>query len=41
MDFDDLPTKKDTPITAVEKEDLYDYSVEELDDRIERPASRN
>lgn len=36
MDFEDLPVKKDTPITAVEKEDLSTISVEELEDRIER-----
>ena len=36
MDFDDLPMKKDTPVTAREKEDLSTYSVDELDDRLER-----
>ncbi len=36
MDFDDLPIKKDSPVTAVEKEDLSTISVDELEDRIER-----
>lgn len=36
MDFDDLPVKKDTPVSAVEKEDLSTISVEELEERIER-----
>lgn len=36
MDFDDLPVKKDTPLTAVEKEDLSTISVDELEDRVER-----
>ncbi|GHF20235.1 hypothetical protein GCM10017044_13800 [Kordiimonas sediminis] len=36
MDDDDLPMRKDSPLSAVEKEDLYDYSVAELEDRIHR-----
>ncbi len=36
MDFDDLPTKKNTPVTDVEKEDLSTISVEELEERAER-----
>ncbi len=36
MDFDDLPLKKDTPLTAVEKEDLSAISAGELEDRISR-----
>ena len=36
MDFDDLPTKKDSPVTDVEKEDLSTISVDELEERIER-----
>ncbi|MEX0298538.1 MAG: DUF1192 family protein [Kordiimonas sp.] len=36
MDFDDLPTKKNTPITEVEREDLSTISVEELEERVER-----
>ncbi len=36
MDFDDLPIKKDTPMTAVEREDLSAISVDELEDRVER-----
>ncbi|MBL4639424.1 MAG: DUF1192 domain-containing protein [Kordiimonadaceae bacterium] len=36
MDFDDLPTKKASPVTAVEKEDLSSISVDELEDRIVR-----
>ncbi len=36
MDFDDLPVKKDTPLTAVEKEDLSTISADELTDRVDR-----
>ncbi|NVJ99741.1 MAG: DUF1192 domain-containing protein [Alphaproteobacteria bacterium] len=36
MDFDDLPIKKDTPLTAVEKEDLSTISAEELQERVSR-----
>ncbi|MCJ9427905.1 DUF1192 family protein [Kordiimonas marina] len=36
MDFDDLPVRKDIPLTAVEKEDLSTISADELQDRIER-----
>jgi len=36
MDFDDLPVKKDTPLTAVEKEDLSTISADELTERVER-----
>lgn len=36
MDFDDLPVKKDTPLTAVEKEDLSTISADELADRVDR-----
>lgn len=36
MDFDDLPIKKDTPLTAVEKEDLSTISKEELEERVVR-----
>ncbi|WP_417458054.1 DUF1192 domain-containing protein [Kordiimonas sp.] len=36
MDFDDLPVKKDTPLTAVEREDLSTISAEELELRVER-----
>lgn len=34
MDFDDLPTKKDTPTAALEKEDLSETSIDELEERI-------
>lgn len=36
MDFDDLPIKKNTPVTEVEKEDLSTISVEELQERVAR-----
>lgn len=36
MDFDDLPTKKETPLTAVEREDLSTISAEELALRVQR-----
>ena len=36
MDFDDLPIKKDSPLTAVEKEDLSTISAEELQERVLR-----
>ncbi|TNE61105.1 MAG: DUF1192 domain-containing protein [Alphaproteobacteria bacterium] len=36
MDFDDLPVRKDTPLTAVEREDLSTISKEELEARIAR-----
>ena len=36
MDFDNLPTKKASPVTDVEKEDLSSISVDELEDRIAR-----
>ena len=36
MDFDDLPVRKNTPLTAVEKEDLSTISKEELEERVER-----
>lgn len=36
MDFDDLPVKKDSPLTAVEKEDLSTISAEELQERVLR-----
>lgn len=36
MDFDDLPVKKDTPLTAVEKEDLSTISADELSERVAR-----
>lgn len=36
MDFDDLPVKKDTPLTAVEKEDLSTTSLDELQERVHR-----
>lgn len=36
MDFDDLPVKKDSPLTAVEKEDLSALSAHELEERIAR-----
>ncbi|MBL4837035.1 MAG: DUF1192 domain-containing protein [Kordiimonadaceae bacterium] len=36
MDFDDLPTKKASPVTAVEKEDLSSVSLEQLEERIVR-----
>lgn len=36
MDFDDLPTKKSSPIDDVEKEDLSTISVDELQDRVAR-----
>ncbi|SDE08188.1 MULTISPECIES: DUF1192 domain-containing protein [Kordiimonas] len=36
MDFDDLPIKKDSPLTAVEKEDLSTLSAHELEERISR-----
>lgn len=34
MDLDDLPKKKDTPVDALEAENLDDYSVDELKERI-------
>ncbi len=34
MNFDDLPLKKDTPTTALTKEDLSEASVEQLEERI-------
>ncbi|UTW59710.1 DUF1192 family protein [Kordiimonas sp. SCSIO 12603] len=34
MDFDDLPLKKDTPTAALEKEDLSEASVDQLEERI-------
>lgn len=36
MDFDDLPLKKSEILTDLEKEDLSEMSVHELEDRIER-----
>lgn len=36
MDFDDLPVKKATPLTAVEKEDLSTISADELTERVVR-----
>jgi uncharacterized small protein (DUF1192 family) len=39
MDFDDLPTKKSTPVDDLEKEDLSTYSVDQLEDRAERLAA--
>ncbi len=36
MDFDDLPVKKATPLTAVEKEDLSTISADELTERVLR-----
>lgn len=36
MDFDDLPAKKDSPLSAVEKEDLSTISAEELQERVLR-----
>jgi len=36
MDYDDLPTKKHTPVSDVEKEDLSTISAEELEERVER-----
>ena len=36
MDFDDRPVKKDSPLTAVEREDLSTVSAEELEERVER-----
>ncbi|WP_262690700.1 DUF1192 domain-containing protein [Kordiimonas aestuarii] len=36
MDFDDIPVKKGTPLTAVEREDLSTISAEELEERVER-----
>ena len=36
MDFDDLPIKKDSPLTAAEKEDLSTLSAHELEERITR-----
>lgn len=39
MDFDDLPVKKDSPLTAVEKEDLSTISAEELQERVLRLQS--
>ncbi len=36
MDFDDLPTKKPSLLTDLEKEDLSTISVDELEDRIDR-----
>lgn len=39
MDFDDLPLKKDSPISEVEKEDLSTISVEQLEERVSRLES--
>jgi len=36
MDFEDLPTKKATPLTDVEKEDLSTISADELEERVAR-----
>jgi uncharacterized small protein (DUF1192 family) len=36
MDFDDLPTKKPSPLTDVEKEDLSTTSAEHLEERVAR-----
>ena len=36
MDFDDLPAKKASPMTDVEKEDLSTVSAEHLEERVER-----
>lgn len=36
MDFDDLPTKKPSPLTDVEKEDLSTISADELEERVTR-----
>ncbi len=38
MNFDDAPVKKDTPLTAVETEDLSTISIDELQDRVTRLA---
>ncbi len=34
MDFDDLPKKKNEPTAALEKEDLSEASVDQLEERI-------
>jgi len=36
MDFEDLPVKKASPMTDVEKEDLSTVSAEHLEERVER-----
>ena len=36
MDFDDLPVKKPSPLTDVEKEDLSTTSAEHLQERVDR-----
>lgn len=36
MDFDDLPIKKDSPVTDVETEDLSTMSIEQLEERVSR-----
>jgi len=36
MDFEDLPAKKATPLTDVEKEDLSTISADELEERVAR-----
>jgi len=36
MDFDDLPVKKPSPMTDVEKEDLSTTSAEHLQERVDR-----
>ncbi|MBV1900133.1 MAG: DUF1192 domain-containing protein [Kordiimonadaceae bacterium] len=36
MDFDDLPTKKASPVASMEKEDLSSVSLEQLEERIVR-----
>ena len=41
MDFDDLPIKKDSPLTAVEKEDLSTLSAHELEERISRLEAKS
>jgi len=39
MDFDDLPTKRTSPVDDLEKEDLSTYSVDQLEDRAARLAA--
>jgi len=39
MDFDDIPLKKASPLTDVEKEDLSTTSADQLQERVDRLAA--